>query len=74
VHAEEDVMAGHHRVVMEPDGSERLVAFSSGEAGLDLTVKVLEIDEQGNKVLPSLASSVSARFGSIGFVSPGSKA
>jgi hypothetical protein len=67
VHAEEDVMAGHHRVVMEPDGSERLVAFSSGEAGLDLTVKVLEIDEQGNKVPPSLASSPLCQHDSVRF-------
>lgn len=50
MHAEEDVMAGHHRVIAEADGSLRLCAFSSREAGFDLTTKILELDEQGNKV------------------------
>ena len=43
-------MAGHHRVVAEADGSQRLCAFSSGEAGMDLATKILELDEDGTKV------------------------
>lgn len=43
-------MAGHHRITTEPDGTQRLCTFSSGEAGLDLTTKILELDDEGNKV------------------------
>jgi hypothetical protein len=48
--ADDDVMAAHYRILMEADGSRRLVTFGALEAGLDATVHILELNESGKKV------------------------
>lgn len=50
-----DNMAAHYRVLLEDDGSKRLVSFSSAETGLDNLVKIVEVDEAGAKARSPLA-------------------
>ena len=58
VWGEDDVLAAHYRVLMDRgSGKKRLVTFGALEAGLDAVMKVVELDEAGDKV-----SDVSVAF------------
>ena len=51
VWGETDVMSAHYRVLMDRgSGQKRLVMFGALEAGLDIVLKVVELDEAGDKV------------------------
>lgn len=52
--ADEDVMASHYRITVEDDGSKRLCTWSTLDSGLDLLLKILELNEAGNKVRSQL--------------------
>ena len=51
VWGEDDVLAAHYRVLMDRrSGEKRLVTFGALEAGLDAVMKVVELNEAGDKV------------------------
>lgn len=55
-------MAAHARVMLEADGSKRLVTFTTAERGRDSAVKILELDEAGAKVRRRTFENVHTRM------------
>lgn len=54
VFKDNDVVLAHYRIAQTRGGEKRLVTLSPGMAGLDADCKIIEIDEEGNKVCYSV--------------------